>query len=311
MRTADELEQRFAHQRTERGRGPDGPNPKGYEVQRGQQTGIDLKAVATELKALWHQCDTGKAFAAALEQHGYILARGDRRAMVVIDAAGDEHSLGRRVGARAAEVRSRMQAISPESLPTVAEARALARDRADKREGPDQPVIPDAPAGADPGGPDRPSIELPAEEVPEGPTYSATEPAPALSDVTATSDAAPAERSAFDRYASAMKQVMRDGRGEPSVAEASRWLAARAPRPSTRPEYSPFGRFARAMKDALRARGGEPHTGDGLSFWQRSAAVLSATLDQATSWAQRVYRDVAARFSSRDAPKPDDPGIER
>ena len=61
---------------------------------------------------------------------GYILARGDRRDFCIVDPAGDEHSLGKRlVGARAADVRAYMAEVDRGSLPSVAEARELARAR--------------------------------------------------------------------------------------------------------------------------------------------------------------------------------------
>ncbi len=137
-RTADQLEELFGHERTSREQGPDGPNPKGYEVKRGRETGIDPKAVAAELKDLWRQTDTGQAFAAAVEDRGYILADGDR-GFVVIDRAGDLHSVPRRLNLRAAQVNARMADIDLDAIPTVAEARALARERAAENEKRDEP----------------------------------------------------------------------------------------------------------------------------------------------------------------------------
>ena len=148
MRTADQLEQRFEQERTRRGRGPDGRNPKGYEVQRGKETGIDPKDVAAELKELWQEADTGQAFAAALDERGYILADGDR-GFVVIDQAGGLHSVARRVGARLAEVNARMADIDLETVPSVAEARAHARERAAERQDRQEVPEPDLPAAAD------------------------------------------------------------------------------------------------------------------------------------------------------------------
>jgi hypothetical protein len=344
MHTADELEQRFGHERTERGRGPNGPNPKGYEVQRGQKTGIDPKTVAAELKSLWRQCDSGKAFAAAIEERGYILAKGDRRDFVVIDQAGSDHALGRRVGAKAAEVRARMQAVDRDDLPTVGEARSLARERAAERQDRDKATAPDPsppgdsskkdhsafellveerldaahgpPSPAEPMAPEAPKPEAPGNLVQElGPT-AAQEAAPVLPEVAvaataAESHEAPAERSAFDRFAADMKRAMRDGGGEPSAPKGWRWLAGRAPPAPAGPEPSVFGRFVEKMKDAMRAGAGEPETGDGLSLWQRTAAVFAAARDQATSWVRQIYQDVAGRFARRGDREPDDPGRER
>lgn len=105
-------------------------NPQDWETFRGQETRIDPKAVRAEVTQLWQHADSGAAFAAALHEHGYILARGDRRDFCIIDQAGDEHSLARRIsGAKAAEIRARMEGIDREGLPSVEEGRALARQR--------------------------------------------------------------------------------------------------------------------------------------------------------------------------------------
>jgi hypothetical protein len=104
-------------------------NPKDWESFRGKDSTLDPKAIKAEVTALWQAADSGIAFAAALEQHGYILAKGDRRDFCIIDQAGDEHSLARRIaGVKAAEIRARMADIERDQLPTVAEGRERARE---------------------------------------------------------------------------------------------------------------------------------------------------------------------------------------
>jgi hypothetical protein len=129
QRTADELEKEFGHEKTPRRREPgQSKGPENWEYFRGKESRINPKEVQTELTALWHQADTPQAFAAALAEKDYILCEGDR-GLCVVDQAGKEHSLYRRVGERKAVVDDRMEGIDRESLPTVAEARALARER--------------------------------------------------------------------------------------------------------------------------------------------------------------------------------------
>jgi hypothetical protein len=102
--------------------------PELYEVRAAERSGIDAAKMREELTALWNSTDSGRAFAAGLEERGYILAKGDRRDFCVIDAAGAAHSLARRLdGVRAAQVRERMADIDREALPSVAEARAAQR----------------------------------------------------------------------------------------------------------------------------------------------------------------------------------------
>jgi hypothetical protein len=133
MRTADELEKEFGHARTERGRGPDGRNPDNWEVFRGKKSGIDPYHVKAELRDLWHQADTPQAFAAALEEHSYILCEGDR-GLCVVDESAKEHSLYRRLALKKKEIDARMADIDRDGLPSVAEARAIARERLDEQE---------------------------------------------------------------------------------------------------------------------------------------------------------------------------------
>lgn len=112
----------------------------------------DRKAQVT---ALYEASDTGPAFKAALEDAGYVLAKGDRRDFVILDADARVHSLGRQIsGVKAAELRAFMTDIDPESLPGVKEARQALRDRppdpepAPEKIPPREPESP--PAAADP-----------------------------------------------------------------------------------------------------------------------------------------------------------------
>ena len=135
-RTSRELEQVFGLEPVEsvltKDRDADRPErgPRNWETFRGHGSGIDPRQVAAEVTALWNGSDSGEAFAAALESHGYILCRGDKRDFCIIDQVGDEHSLARRIqGAKAAEIRTRMGGIDREDLPSVAEGRELAEQR--------------------------------------------------------------------------------------------------------------------------------------------------------------------------------------
>jgi hypothetical protein len=134
-RAAREIEQACGHEAVEsvlvKDRDTERPerNPQDWESFRGKDSKLDPKAIKAEVTGLWQAADSGAAFAAALHEHGYILAKGDRRDFCIIDQAGDEHSLARRVaGVKAAEIRARMADIDRDQLPTVAEAREQARE---------------------------------------------------------------------------------------------------------------------------------------------------------------------------------------
>lgn len=101
--------------------------PKDFEGYRGSKTGLRPQVVREQITECWRESDTGSAFRAALEAKGYILCRGDRRDFCIVDPAGDEHSLARRIsGVKAAEIRERMKDVDRDSLPSVEEARELA-----------------------------------------------------------------------------------------------------------------------------------------------------------------------------------------
>ena len=100
-----------------------------WEIRAAERSGINPATLKDELSELWRSTDSGKAFAAALDERGYVLAKGDRRDFCVIDQAGDAHSLARRLdGVKAKDVRERMSDLDRDSLPTVAEARAAQRE---------------------------------------------------------------------------------------------------------------------------------------------------------------------------------------
>lgn len=131
---ARELEREFGHtpvQGVHIGR-QDAPRPARTlshdEMQQAARSATTPAQTRAEITALWRATTTGKAFAAALEESGWQLCRGDRRDFVLIDAGGDVHSLARRIeGARAADIRARLDDIDPASLPSVAKARAARR----------------------------------------------------------------------------------------------------------------------------------------------------------------------------------------
>jgi hypothetical protein len=97
---------------------------------RRRVTGIKGKDVRQEVTELFRSSDGAEAFKAALEDHGYVLAKGDRRDFVIIDRAGGDHSLARRIsGIKAAELREFMAPIDRNSLPTVDQAVGIVQDR--------------------------------------------------------------------------------------------------------------------------------------------------------------------------------------
>lgn len=88
-----------------------------------------------ERRALITQCyrmtDSAQSFQNALEAAGFMLARGDKRVFVVVDTAGDVHSLARQIdGAKTKDVKKKLEGLTLSLLPPVERARALMLQRA-------------------------------------------------------------------------------------------------------------------------------------------------------------------------------------
>jgi Relaxase/Mobilisation nuclease domain len=151
---ARELEREFGHARVQGAHvereGKERPErtPSHKEHQQAERTGISPKQAREQITALWRSTDSGQAFQAALEEKGWLLARGDRRDFVAVDPKGGTHSLARRIeGATAKDVRARLADLDPRGLPSVAEAKEAQQQRQPAREQPrEQPRAAAAPS---------------------------------------------------------------------------------------------------------------------------------------------------------------------
>lgn len=203
--TARALEEEFGHVVVQGAHGHDGKRPErghdNWETFRGDRSGIDPKTVKVELSELWQQADSGKAFAAALDERGYVLCKGDRRDFCIVDAAGDAHSLARRLdGVKAAQVRERMADIDREGLPTVAEASQ--RVRLVEAEPEDPPAPPQ----------DVPSAALSSTPAAVDPAVPMQRPSPSVT------------TSALEQFGQVVTQAMRENDGDPHINDGFTWL---------------------------------------------------------------------------------------
>ena len=93
-----------------------------------QKSGITPAQRRDEITGAYREADSAVAFRHALEERGYILARGDRRAFAVVDRFGDVHSLSRHLkDVSRKDMRARMKTLDAASLPSVAQAQEQAR----------------------------------------------------------------------------------------------------------------------------------------------------------------------------------------
>lgn len=133
-RASARLEQEFGHEhvpgkhaKRDREAQPELPSSEitHAEWQQSERSGIDPRARKEQITALFEASDTGSAFHAALQDAGYLLARGDRRDFVLLDSDGEIYSLRRQIaGVTAKDLRAFMEDVPLATLPSVAEGRA-------------------------------------------------------------------------------------------------------------------------------------------------------------------------------------------
>lgn len=115
---------------------PDGHKENGWknpmnftlaEWQQAQRVGLDPREIKQVFRDAWQQSDGLKSFRAALEEHGYYLAKGDRRGFVAVDVNGEVFSVARMTGVKTKDVEARLG--RPDILPSVDTVKADLRDR--------------------------------------------------------------------------------------------------------------------------------------------------------------------------------------
>lgn len=150
------MEQEFGHEpvpgkhaKRDREKQPDFPRAEFThdEWQQAERGGMGFRERKAQVTELYEASDSGPAFKAALEDAGYVLARGDRRDFVILDSDAKAHSLGRQLpGVKAKELRAFMADVDPETLPSVKEARAAIREAARQEPAPAPEPAKDQPA---------------------------------------------------------------------------------------------------------------------------------------------------------------------
>ena len=131
-----ELERAFGHERTQgahherEGVARPGRTESHADQQQAGRHRMRLADLTAEVTGCWRSTQKGVEFRAALEERGYLLARGERRDFVLIDSKGGVHSVARRIeGVRVAHLRERMLDIDLTSVPSVERAREMQSTR--------------------------------------------------------------------------------------------------------------------------------------------------------------------------------------
>jgi hypothetical protein len=92
------------------------------EWQQARRLGLDPREVKQVFQQAWARSDNLASFRNALEEHGYYLARGDRRGVVASDINGEVYAVARWVGVRTRELAGRLG--KSENLPPLESVQA-------------------------------------------------------------------------------------------------------------------------------------------------------------------------------------------
>jgi hypothetical protein len=105
--------------------------PTRAEKAQAKHSGISPEERRAAITEAWRSSDSAESFRNSLEELGYLLAKGDSRAFVVVDLAGDVHSLARQIdGAKTKDVVKKLEGINLALLPSVEKAKILMLQRA-------------------------------------------------------------------------------------------------------------------------------------------------------------------------------------
>lgn len=98
-------------------------DPRNFSLadwQQAKRSGQDAKAIKEAIQDAWAISDSKASLRHALEERGYVLARGDRRGFIVVDIFGEVRSLPRQIEVKTKDVRARLG--DNDDLPSVEEA---------------------------------------------------------------------------------------------------------------------------------------------------------------------------------------------
>lgn len=97
------------------------------EWQQAKRAGRDPREIKDAIRDCWNRSDNALALSNALEERGYYIAQGDRRAFVVVDTDGEVFALARYAGVKTKDTRDKLG--DPAALPSVDAVKAdLARN---------------------------------------------------------------------------------------------------------------------------------------------------------------------------------------
>ena len=112
---------------------PEMPRAKATQAdyQQAERTGMSFDERRDYIAGIRKSCDNVQAFKNALEDAGYLLAKGDKRGFVLVDGGGEVFSLSKHLAGdiKGKEYKAFMASIDEADLPSVDEAKAIQKQR--------------------------------------------------------------------------------------------------------------------------------------------------------------------------------------
>lgn len=94
------------------------------ETEQAKRAGRDIHDIRDRIRTAWEGSKDGQGFKEALDNEGFVLAKGDRRDFVAVDDTGHAYSIGKRTtGATAEETRAKLADLDREAMPTLQQVR--------------------------------------------------------------------------------------------------------------------------------------------------------------------------------------------
>jgi hypothetical protein len=103
------------------------------EWQQAKRHDLDPREIKQVFQNAWARSDNLASFRSALDAHGYILAKGDRRGFVAVDIRGEVYPISRWSGVKTKDLSQRLGDAS--RLPSVTDARSSFQKRMTGRAG--------------------------------------------------------------------------------------------------------------------------------------------------------------------------------
>lgn len=97
------------------------------EWQQAKRQNVDPREIKQIFQQAWDCSDSLQGLGNALAEHGYFIAKGDRRGIVALDVNGEVYSFTRWSGVKSKDVKSRIADVS--DMPSVQERRVGLRGR--------------------------------------------------------------------------------------------------------------------------------------------------------------------------------------